>query len=100
MEFSGPGVTMSGNKPKGRFDDRIENRVTVSVAVYLARSSDPGASREKTLTENVSPHGARVVSKRRWRSGEEAIIVPRGEFPQIARVVYCAAKAAKTFAWV
>src|SRR5438445_11311820 len=79
-----------GRRPNQRvLDGRLEQRLATSVAVYLARLADP-RDRERTLTENVSPHGARVVSKRSWRSGEEVLITPlTGEFPQIGRVIYC-----------
>jgi hypothetical protein len=73
------------------FDGRLEKRVATSVPVYLASLSDPHA-RERTLTENVSPHGARVVSKRSWQPGEDVLITPlTGEFPQVGRVIYCMA---------
>jgi hypothetical protein len=74
------------------FDGRIEKRLPVSVPVYLTSLKEP-RSGERTITENVSPHGARTVSKRSWRSGEEALITPlMGEFPQVGRVVYCEQK--------
>ena len=45
---------------------------------------------EKVLTENVSPHGARVVTKRRWRPGEQLWIVPLSDQSKSpAKVVYC-----------
>src|SRR5260370_19074782 len=70
------------------FDGRLEKRLTMSVPVYLASLGEPRA-RERKVTENVSPHGARVISKRSWRSGEEALIAPlTGEFPQVGTVVY------------
>src|SRR5256885_5705393 len=70
------------------FEGRLEKRLTMSVPVYLASLGEPRA-RERTVTENVSPHGARVISKRSWQSGEEAFVAPlTGEFPQVGRVVY------------
>ncbi len=66
------------------FDGRVEKRLATSIPVYLASLADPRA-RERTVTENISPHGARVISKRSWRSGEEVLISPlTGEFPQVA----------------
>src|SRR5437870_13717825 len=71
------------------FTGRIEKRFPTSVAVYLASLDEP-RSRERTLTENVSPHGARVISQRFWQSGEESLITPlTGEFRQVGRVIYC-----------
>ena len=50
-------------RPNNRhFDGRIEKRLPTLVPVYLASLEEPRA-RERTLTENVSPHGARVISK-------------------------------------
>jgi hypothetical protein len=70
------------------FDGRIEKRLAMSITVYLAGSSDHLA-REQAVTENISPHGARVISKRYWPPGEEVILARGGEFPQIGRVIYC-----------
>ena len=77
-------------RPKQRLSDgRLEKRLATSVPVYLASLEEPHA-RERTVTQNISPHGARVVSKRSWRSGEEVLITPlTGEFPQVGRVIYC-----------
>ena len=75
------------------FDGRIEKRLPTSVPVYLASLGEPHA-REQTVTENVSPHGARVISKRFWQPGEELLITPlTGEFPQVGKVIYCLLKA-------
>ena len=69
-------------------DGRIEKRLPVSVPIYLAHLNELRA-REQTVTENVSPHGARILTKRFWRTGEEALIARRtGEFLQVGRVVY------------
>ena len=69
-------------------DGRIEKRLPVSVPIYLAHLNELRA-REQTVTENVSPHGARILTKQFWRTGEEALIARRtGEFLQVGRVVY------------
>lgn len=73
---------MSGTSQRP-FGGRIEKRLKVSVTVYL------DAAREQTVTENVSPHGARVISKRSWRSGEQVTLAATGQLPQVGRVVYC-----------
>jgi hypothetical protein len=71
------------------FDGRIEKRVSLIVSVHLATTKEPRAA-ERTFTRNVSPHGARLVTKRLWQPGEEPLLTPlTGEFPQPARVVYC-----------
>jgi len=79
------------------FDGRIEKRLPTSVPIYLAALEGPHA-RERTLTENVSPHGARVISKRSWRTGEELLVTPlTGEFPQAGRVIHCLPRAGDCF---
>ena len=85
-------------RPNNRYlDGRIEKRLPTSVPVYLASLEEP-RSRERTLTENISPHGARVVSNRSWRSGEKSLVTPlSGEFPRVGRVIYCLPKAADHF---
>ena len=50
--------------PTGRFEKRIARAVTVEI-----RPADEGMPKERTLTENVSPHGARVLMEREWRPG-------------------------------
>src|SRR2546429_2430296 len=62
---------------------RIEKRLPTSVPVYLASWGEPRV-RERTVTENVSPHGARVVSRRSWRPGDGSLVTPlTGEFLQV-----------------
>jgi hypothetical protein len=71
------------------FDGRIEKRAMMTVPVHLVTTKEPRVA-ERAFTRNVSPHGARLVTKRLWRPGEEPLVTPlTGEFPQPARVVYC-----------
>jgi hypothetical protein len=89
--------TLRRSRNQRLFDGRIEKRVPSSLPIYLASPEEPRA-RERTLTENVSPHGARVISQRSWQSGEKSLITPlTGEFPQIGRVIYCLPKAGDRF---
>jgi hypothetical protein len=93
------GTTQRKNPRHLFLDGRIEKRLSMSVPVYLTAMTEP-RSRERTTTENVSSHGARAISKRSWRSGEEALIAPlAGESPQVGRVVYCEARKEGRF-WV
>jgi len=79
------------------FDGRVEKRLATSISVYLASLADPRAL-ERTVTENISPHGTRVISKRSCRSGEEVLISPlTGEFPQVGRVIYCSQRTGDGF---
>ena len=71
------------------FEGRIEKRSPTVASVYLTTTNEPRYS-EKAITRNVSPHGARLVTKRLWRPGEEPLLTPlAGDFPQPARIVYC-----------
>jgi len=71
------------------FDARIERREPVPVQIYLANLDEPRI-RERTVTEDVSPHGARVLTKRYWQPDEVPLVTPlMGDFPKHARVVYC-----------
>jgi hypothetical protein len=79
------------------FHGRIEKRLPASVPVYLTSLEEP-RSRERTLAENVSPHGVRLISKRSWRPGEESLITPlTGDFPRVGTVIYCVPKTADYF---
>jgi len=57
------------------FDGRLEKRIPIAVPVYLASAKEPRCG-EKTLTENVSLHGARVVTEHHWQPGEQPLITP------------------------
>ncbi|PYU42837.1 MAG: hypothetical protein DMG54_08675 [Acidobacteria bacterium] len=83
------GDTQRKNLRLKSFDARIEKRVPLPVQVYLASLAEPRA-RERTVTEDVSPHGARVLTSRYWQPGEVPLLTSLiGEYPQHARIVYC-----------
>ena len=83
------GDTQRKNPRLKSFDARIEKRVPLPVQVYLASLAEPRA-RERTVTEDVSPHGARVLTSRYWQPGEVPLLTSLiGEYPQHARIVYC-----------
>jgi hypothetical protein len=70
-------------------DGRIEKRIPMETPLYLVSLKKPRTA-ERVLTENVSAHGARVVTQRRWQSGEDHWIVPlSGQFQLPAQVIYC-----------
>src|SRR6266576_1507826 len=88
--MNGSAHRQRSNNNRKPFDGRLEKRLN-NVSSRLPRKLGGPRARERTVTENVSPHGrgARVISKRSWRSGEEALIAPlTGEFPRIGTVVY------------
>ena len=68
---------------------RAEKRIPMEVPVLIdGHRMAPGS--ESTFTENVSLHGARVVSVRRWEQNEKLTFASRtGEFRSSARVAYC-----------
>lgn len=70
---------------------RMEKRLSVAVVVHLAGiQENPINAAELTYTENVSAHGACVISSRPWQPGELAQVTSFKE--QIAlrgRVVHC-----------
>jgi hypothetical protein len=75
--------------PKNFVGPRRETRVPMEVGVQITgHPAMPGT--ETTFTENVSPHGARVLSNRRWNTGDLLTISTlTGAFRAIARVAYC-----------
>ncbi len=70
-------------------DGRIEKRVPLAVPVYLLTAEELLFA-ERAITVNVSPHGARVVTKRHWRAEEQPWLSSlSNEFRLQAIVVYC-----------
>lgn len=68
---------------------RFEKRAPLAVPLRLACQEHPGYM-ENTHTENVSPRGARVVTRHKWRPDEQLLVSsPQGDFSSPARVVYC-----------
>ncbi len=69
---------------------RMEDRTQVGGLGQLELVGKPRDS-ECAWIENISDHGARVISRRRWRAGENMLITAR--FPPFrstaASVVYC-----------
>src|SRR5260370_4365204 len=67
-------------------DGRMEKRVPLEVHVHLVTNEQFPVA-ERAITVNVSPHGARVVTKRLWRAGEQPWLVSlSSEFRLQARV--------------
>ena len=71
--------------PTGRFEKRIARAVTVEI-----RPEDEEMPKARTLTENVSPHGARVLMERAWRPGQQVIVISPNEGVWArGQIVYC-----------
>ena len=70
-------------------EQRMEARIPTKVGLELSGPGEP-LIYETTLTENVSRHGARVVTKRRWSPNDSVLVkLPQESFPSRARITYC-----------
>jgi hypothetical protein len=70
-------------------EGRTERRVLKPVAVYLMIAEKPLPA-EQAMSVNVSPHGVRLRTKRRWKPGERARLATEWSgFHVEASVVYC-----------
>jgi hypothetical protein len=75
-------------------DGRMEKRLPIAIVVRLTQPEDrsprpPGAA-ELTYTNNVSAHGACVISSRPWRPGEMVDVTAlEDEVPLRGKVVHC-----------
>ena len=68
---------------------RIEARIPTRVGLELSGPDEP-LIYETSFTENVSRHGARVVTKRRWRPNDSVLVkLPQECLPSRARITYC-----------
>jgi PilZ domain len=85
MQTLSCGRGLSVPMPTGRFEKRTARAVAVEI-----RPRDEGMLKETTLTENVSPHGARVFMKREWRPGQPVVVfAPEEGVWSSAQIVYC-----------
>ena len=74
--------------PGSHLTGREERRLPIMMEVKLAHAN--GGQPERTITDNISPHGVRVRSTCQWRLGEQAEIIPTKEgMPMRGEVVYC-----------
>ena len=73
------------------FGGRMEKRLPIAIVVNLVHlAGHPGNGTELTYTDNVSAHGACVVSNHAWLQGEAAEVTSL--LDQIAlrgRVIHC-----------
>jgi hypothetical protein len=69
----------------------MEKRLPIAIVVRLAHAQDqPVNGAEVTYTDNISAHGARVVSRRSWQAGDLAQLTSLKDESTIrGRVVYC-----------
>lgn len=75
----------------GGLEGRHEKRLPIVVVVQLADPEQQQSnSREKTYSDNISPHGACVASKRPWPPGKDVEIVSiTNAIKARGKVVYC-----------
>jgi hypothetical protein len=68
---------------------RLETRIPKTVSVEVCLADDP-TLKERTLTENVSGHGVRVLMQRSLRPRQETLVILQNEgLWSRAKVVYC-----------
>src|SRR6266576_5103291 len=86
-----PGQSPGYAQIRHSLDGRREKRLPIIIVVRLSRVRQlPANDAERTYTDNVSAHGARVYSNYRWKHGEQAQITPwEEESPMRGEVVYC-----------
>jgi len=74
-----------------RFDGRMEKRLPIAIVVRLNQAQDrPVNTAELAYTDNLSAHGARVISSRPWQIGEVAqVTCLKDEITIRGKIVYC-----------
>jgi hypothetical protein len=71
---------------------RVERRLPIIVVVSLTRAERQDTDdykTEKTYTDNISLHGARVFSQFPWEPGEMVRVTPLNYDCVCGKVVYC-----------
>jgi len=69
-------------------EHRMEARIPRRVGLELSGPDEP-LIYETTFTENVSRHGARVVTKRRWSPNDSVLVKLPQSLSSRARITYC-----------
>ena len=89
---------MAAPVPTSRSDGRSEKRIPQILAAEISISEE-SVPKEMTVTENLSLHGARVTTVRRWLPETRVLVtVLRDSLQSEGRVVYCQRKGGGTFA--
>jgi len=84
--------------PTSRSDGRSGRRIPQTLAAELS-DADKSVPKEMTFTENMSLHGARVATLRRWLPETRVLVTfLRNGLRSEGRVVYCQRKGSGTFA--
>lgn len=84
VSSQGPSENPLDYGPSGR----MERRLPIIVVVRLAPGASVATDGEKTFTDNISPHGARIFSKHAWQPGDVVQITPLNQDAASANVIY------------
>jgi hypothetical protein len=72
-------------------EQRRESRMAVDIAMELSNADEPFVH-ETASTQNVSHHGARVLTKAHWRPNDRVLVgLPRALERSPAQIAYCVA---------
>lgn len=72
--------------------------MATNTVANLQAAEEPLIS-ETVIFENISEHGARIITRRRWPAGQRVIVSDAlVNFRTTAEVVYCARHSARRFA--
>lgn len=83
-----------GSMSNGRSEKRIARTLTVEVCLQ-----DEARLNERTMTENVSAHGARVVMEQKLQPGQRVLVsLPKEGVRAQARIIYCQRVSERSFA--
>jgi len=84
-----PARAVSEISAQTRLDGRTEKRVTMAIPVCLV-IAEKLLFADQAKTVNVSSHGARIITRRRWQLEEQPRLASSsGELLAQAKVVYC-----------
>lgn len=79
-------------------EHRRESRMAVDIVMELSNADEPFVH-ETASTQNVSRHGARVLTKAHWRPNDRVLVhLPRAFEHSPARIAYCATLSEHAFA--
>jgi hypothetical protein len=77
---------------------RAERRMATNTAAILEAAEEP-LVKETVVLENISEHGARIITRRRWPAGKRVVVSDSVvNFRTKAEVVYCAPHSPRRFA--
>jgi PilZ domain-containing protein len=82
-----------------KLEGRMEKRLPIAIVVHLARVQDePVGGAELTYTDNVSAHGACVLSNRSWQTGELVQVTSfKEKVPIRGKVTHCEKRGDKRY---